>query len=198
MNVFESLESEVRHYCRSWPVVFTSARGSWLHAEDDASYLDFFAGAGALNYDHNNPLKQALLDYIARDGAPLPHVTWLPYDGYFVDDDADLPRLHRLLGDRGSGLEEPAAIIVETVQGEGGLNAARPQWCREWRRCAGVTGSCWSWTTSRWAAGGTGPFFSFEQAGIEPEVVCLSKSISGYGLPLALTVPPGPRRVAAR
>ena len=36
--------------------------------------------------------------------------------------------------------------------------------------------------------GRTGAFFSFEEAGIEPDIVCLSKSISGYGLPLALTL----------
>ena len=42
--------------------------------------------------------------------------------------------------------------------------------------------------TSRWAAGRTGQFFSFEEAGIEPDMVTLSKSISGYGHPLALTL----------
>ena len=69
MNVFESLESEVRSYSRSWPVVFDRATGSWLYGEDGTPYLDFFAGAGALNYGHNNPvLKQALIDYIQRDG----------------------------------------------------------------------------------------------------------------------------------
>jgi diaminobutyrate-2-oxoglutarate transaminase len=36
--------------------------------------------------------------------------------------------------------------------------------------------------------GRTGPFFSFEAADLEPDIVCLSKSISGYGLPLALTL----------
>ena len=36
--------------------------------------------------------------------------------------------------------------------------------------------------------GRTGPFFSFETAGITPDIVCLSKSIGGYGLPLALTL----------
>ena len=36
--------------------------------------------------------------------------------------------------------------------------------------------------------GRTGTFFSFEEAGITPDIVCLSKSISGFGLPLALTL----------
>jgi diaminobutyrate-2-oxoglutarate transaminase len=36
--------------------------------------------------------------------------------------------------------------------------------------------------------GRTGTFFSFEDAGIEPDIVCLSKSLSGYGLPMAITL----------
>ncbi|NUW10542.1 aminotransferase class III-fold pyridoxal phosphate-dependent enzyme, partial [Streptomyces sp. CAI-21] len=69
LSVFETLESEVRSYCRSWPAVFDRAQGSYLYDEDGHTYLDFFAGAGALNYGHNNPvLKRALIDYIERDG----------------------------------------------------------------------------------------------------------------------------------
>ena len=69
MSIFEELESEVRSYSRGWPVVFDRAQGSWLYDENGKPYLDFFAGAGALNYGHNNPkLKQALIDYIQRDG----------------------------------------------------------------------------------------------------------------------------------
>ena len=61
-------ESAVRSYCRTWPKVFDRAAGSWLYDEDGRAYLDFFTGASALNYGHNNPaLKQALLDYLAGD-----------------------------------------------------------------------------------------------------------------------------------
>ncbi|NEA92975.1 aminotransferase class III-fold pyridoxal phosphate-dependent enzyme, partial [Actinospica acidiphila] len=68
-HVFERLESEVRSYCRGWPVVFDRAYGSRLFGEDGRPFLDFFSGAGALNYGHNNPvLKRALVDYIERDG----------------------------------------------------------------------------------------------------------------------------------
>lgn len=68
-SIFETLESEVRSYCRDWPAVFTSASGSWIRDENGRDYLDFFAGAGALNYGHNNPvLKSALVDYIMNDG----------------------------------------------------------------------------------------------------------------------------------
>jgi diaminobutyrate-2-oxoglutarate transaminase len=68
-EVFSALESRVRSYCRSWPVVFDTALGARMTDIDGRSYLDFFAGAGALNYGHNNPAcKRALLDYLTRDG----------------------------------------------------------------------------------------------------------------------------------
>ena len=68
MGIFEDRESAVRSYCRTWPKVFDRASGSWLYDEDGGAYLDFFTGASALNYGHNNPaLKQALLDYLADD-----------------------------------------------------------------------------------------------------------------------------------
>ena len=67
--MFETLESEVRSYCRGWPAVFDRAQGSRMYDEDGHAYLDFFAGAGSLNYGHNNPvLKRALIDYLERDG----------------------------------------------------------------------------------------------------------------------------------
>ena len=69
LDIFEEWESEVRSYIRSFPTMFDTARGSLLIGEDGNEYIDFFAGAGTLNYGHNNPLlKQALLDYIERDG----------------------------------------------------------------------------------------------------------------------------------
>ncbi len=68
MGIFEDRESAVRSYCRTWPKIFDLAAGSWLYDEDGRAYLDFFTGASALNYGHNNPaLKRALLDYLAGD-----------------------------------------------------------------------------------------------------------------------------------
>ena len=64
----ETKESAVRSYCRSWPVLFDRAYGSWIYDEDGREYLDFFCGAGALNYGHNNPaLKRPLIDYVTSD-----------------------------------------------------------------------------------------------------------------------------------
>jgi diaminobutyrate-2-oxoglutarate transaminase len=277
VSIFEKLESEVRSYSRGWPVVFDRAVGSRLYAEDGKPYLDFFAGAGALNYGHNNPrLKQALLDYLSRDGVthaldmftvakrsflealdekiltpreldykvifpgpgganaveaalklarkvtgkesvinftnafhgmtlgalsvtgnsmkrggagiPLVHATPMPYDQYFDGAYPDFLYFERLLEDSGSGLNEPAAVIVETVQGEGGINAAGVEWLR------GLADLCQRHDILlivddvQMGCGRTGPFFSFEDAGIVPDIVCLSKSIGGYGLPLALTL----------
>ncbi|MFD4467255.1 aminotransferase class III-fold pyridoxal phosphate-dependent enzyme, partial [Rhodococcus sp. NPDC058505] len=68
-TIFDQRESEVRSYSRSWPTVFTRARGTWIQDETGRDYVDFFAGAGALNYGHNNPvLKRALIDYLESDG----------------------------------------------------------------------------------------------------------------------------------
>jgi diaminobutyrate-2-oxoglutarate transaminase len=68
-NVTAQLESNVRSYCHSFPTVFAKASGSTLTDVQGRRYLDFFSGAGTLNYGHNHPvLKQRLLDYIATDG----------------------------------------------------------------------------------------------------------------------------------
>ncbi len=68
-SVFTTHESEVRSYCRNWPAVFTTAKDSYITDQNGREYLDFFAGAGSLNYGHNNEvLKKALIDYIASDG----------------------------------------------------------------------------------------------------------------------------------
>ncbi len=69
LKVFEELESEVRSYIRSFPVTFEKSKGHSLWDQDGKEYIDFFAGAGALNYGHNPPLlKEQLLRYIAEDG----------------------------------------------------------------------------------------------------------------------------------
>lgn len=277
MTVFEALESDVRSYCRSWPVVFDTAIGSRMTDVDGNSYLDFFAGAGALNYGHNPPaLKKPLLEYLARDGVthtldmhtaakeeflrtfdelvlrprglnykvqfpgptgantvesalklarkvtgreaminftnafhgmtlgalsvtgnsmkrggagiPLVHATPMPFDNYFDGTVPDFLWFEKLLGDAGSGLNEPAAVIVETVQGEGGINPARIEWLQGLAELCKRHGMLLIVDDVQMGVGRTGPFFSFEIAGIEPDIVCLSKSISGYGLPMALTL----------
>ena len=69
MNTFEQYESEVRGYCRNFPALFNSAKGAWMSDAEGRRYLDFFCGAGVLNYGHNpDKIKQALLAYLMRDG----------------------------------------------------------------------------------------------------------------------------------
>jgi diaminobutyrate-2-oxoglutarate transaminase len=276
MTVFDTMESNVRGYCRDWPTLFDTASGAWLRDSDGRDYLDFFAGAGALNYGHNNPvLKTALLEYIARDGithgldmsttakrdllraidrvlltprgldykvqfpgptganaveaalklarkvtgrttvlnftnafhgmtlgalavtgnaakragagVPLSHVNSMPYDGY-LDDADELFWMERALDDGSSGVDKPAAVIVETVQGEGGVNVARPQWLRRLAELCSARDILLIVDDVQMGCGRTGPFFSFEVAGITPDIVTLSKSIGGYGLPMALVL----------
>ncbi|MDD1775105.1 MAG: aminotransferase class III-fold pyridoxal phosphate-dependent enzyme, partial [Methanobacterium sp.] len=68
MKTFKQLESEVRSYIRNFPTVFKTARGSKLYDEDGDEFIDFFAGAGTLNYGHNNPLvSEALIKYLQED-----------------------------------------------------------------------------------------------------------------------------------
>jgi diaminobutyrate-2-oxoglutarate transaminase len=277
MDIFETLESEVRSYCRGWDTVFERAAGSALYSEDGREYLDFFSGAGALNYGHNNPvllrplvdyllsgaivhsldmktpakrrfletfqeliLKPRNLDYkvmfpgptgtnsveaalkLARKvtgrqhvlsftnafhgmtlgslsvtgnsmkrqgaGVPLTNTSSMPYDGFLDGQAPDFLWLRLALEDSGSGLDKPAAVIVETVQGEGGLRAARASWLRELSELCREHDILLIVDDVQAGCGRTGTFFSFEDAGITPDIVCLSKSISGFGLPLALTL----------
>ena len=277
MGIFEDRESAVRSYCRVWPKVFDRAAGSWLYDEDGRAHLDFFTGAGALNYGHNNPaLKRALLDYLAGDrvihsldmhtvakaeflaafdelilqpreldyriqfpgpggtnaveaalklarkvtgrtevitfsgafhgmtlgalavtdsrvhregaGVPLTHAIPVPFGCGLDLAVPGSPGIERLLQASHARLDEVAAVIVETVQGEGGINVAPLEWL------SGLAELCQRHNILlivddvQMGCGRTGPFFSFEATGIKPDIVCLSKSISGYGLPLALTL----------
>lgn len=121
-------------------------------------------------------------------GIPLVHATPMPFDDYFGQVVPDFMYLERLLTDGGSGLNKPAAVIVETVQGEGGINAARAEWLRGLADLCTTHGILLIVDDIQMGCGRTGGFFSFEEAGITPDIVTLSKSISGYGMPLALTL----------
>lgn len=69
MSVFEQYESEIRAYCRAVPTVFKSASNATMVDEEGRKYIDFFAGAGVLNFGHNNAkMKEALVEFINRDG----------------------------------------------------------------------------------------------------------------------------------
>ena len=64
-KIFTEYESDVRSYCRKWPVIFDKAKGSILETVDGKQYIDFFDGAGALNYGHNNNyIKERVIEYL--------------------------------------------------------------------------------------------------------------------------------------
>jgi diaminobutyrate-2-oxoglutarate transaminase len=113
-------------------------------------------------------------------------VTRLPYDGYMGEDVDTAALLRTLLADDSSGVDLPAAVIVETIQGEGGLNVASVAWLRQLRSVTREFGIPLIVDDIQAGCGRSGRFFSFERAGIVPDMVCLSKSISGMGFPMAL------------
>lgn len=121
-------------------------------------------------------------------GIPLQGVTRVPFDGYFGDNVDTADQLEKMLDDPSSGIDAPAAILVETVQGEGGLNAASFKWLRKIQSIARLHGALLIVDDIQAGIGRTGQFFSFEKAGIRPDIVTMAKSLSGYGLPMALTL----------
>ena len=275
MNVFEQTESEVRSYCRLFPATFDKACGSFLFDINGKKYLDFFSGAGALNYGHNDPFfTEAIIEYVRNGGVlhaldmhtrakeefltafkkeildkrGLPYkvmfcaptgtnaveaglklarkatgrdgifafsgsfhgmtagslsvtsgtairadlrgnygnVTFLPSPFGFGQTFDTIEYLRSILEDDHSGVSKPAAIIFETAQAEGGVMIAPTEWIQSLRKvcddygilliCDDIQVGCWR----------TGDYFSFERAGIIPDMVLLSKSLSGVGLPMSL------------
>lgn len=121
-------------------------------------------------------------------GVSLNDVIRLPFDGYAGPsfDTAALARSY--FEDSSSGFDLPAAFIVETVQGEGGLNVASASWLQAIAQLAADIGALVIVDDIQAGCGRTGSFFSFESLGIAPDIICLSKSISGSGLPMAINL----------
>jgi diaminobutyrate-2-oxoglutarate transaminase len=124
----------------------------------------------------------------AGAGVPLGHVSHEPYDGYHGPDVDTAELLDRRLSDRSSGLDAPAAILVEAVQGEGGLRAASPEWLRRIAEIARWHGALLILDDIQAGCGRTNGFFSFENMGFAPDMITMAKSLSGMGLPFALTL----------
>jgi diaminobutyrate-2-oxoglutarate transaminase len=131
----------------------------------------------------------ATADRKARRGAgiALPGVTAMPFDGYLGPDQSTLHYIERMLAP-GSGVEPPAAFILETVQAEGGLNTASPAWLEGLQRIARAHDALLIVDDIQAGCGRTGRFFSFEGTGLTPDLIVLSKSLSGLGLPLSLVL----------
>lgn len=268
-------ESEVRSYCRKYPTTFVKAKGCYLYDENGNKYLDFLAGAGALNYGHNNDeIKEEIIKYMMRDGVthsldmytdakeefietftkkileprsldykiqfcgptgtnaieasfklarknkqrnniiafsgafhgmtlgsvaatsdafsrngayvPLTNVTHMPYPVGCNADFDTLKYLENVLNDDHSGIDKPAAIVLETVQAEGGINVAPIEWLQGLEELCKKHDILLIVDEVQVGNSRTGNFFSFERAGINPDMVVLSKSIGGFGLPMAI------------
>ncbi len=121
-------------------------------------------------------------------GVPLSSSTFMPYDGYLGNDVNSLDYLERALRDKSSGLGKPAAVILETVQGEGGVNVAGAAWLQRLSLLCREFGALLILDDIQVGCGRTGKFFSFEDAGIQPDIITLSKSLSGFGMPMALVL----------
>jgi diaminobutyrate-2-oxoglutarate transaminase len=277
ISVFTALESEVRLYCRRFPAVFSRARGAELYAEDGRAFIDFFCGAGTLNYGHNNDhIGRRLSAYLAdgglvhgldlhtvakrdflvrfRDivlrprgldhkvqfcgptgtdaveaalkvarkatgrrglvafcgayhgmsrgslsvtgnrraraagGVGATEVTFVPFEDGPAGRFDSIAYLERMFTDPSSGMDIPAAVIVEPLQMEGGIYPASVPWLRRLRELTRRHGVLLICDEIQSGCGRTGTFFGFEHAGVVPDIVTLSKSLSGFGLPLSVVL----------
>jgi diaminobutyrate-2-oxoglutarate transaminase len=276
-TVFEELESQVRSYCRKFPVVFQRAVGAELFSEDGRRYIDFFCGAGSLNYGHNNGfIKRRVLDYLDSDGImhgldmytvakreflrtfdetvlrPLGlgykaqfcgptgtdaveaalklarkatgrrgiiaftgayhgmsrgslaatgnlrarraggvgtgEVTFVPYETGPAGSFDSVGLIEHYLTDPLSGVDKPAAVIVEPMQMEGGVYPASRDWLGSLRELTERHGVLLIVDEIQSGCGRTGRFFCFEHAGIVPDIVTVSKSLGGIGMPVSITL----------
>lgn len=144
---------------------------------------------GTLSLMGNLGPKQAL-------GSMMADVQFLPYPydyrcpfgiGGEAGVDAGLHFIEQLLGDPESGVLPPAAVVVEVVQGEGGVIPAPVRWLQGLRQLTRKYGVALIIDEVQTGIGRTGKLFAFEHAGIEPDILVLSKAIGG-GLPLAVMV----------
>ncbi len=275
-SVFENYESEVRSYCRHFPTVFKQSVGSYFIDENGRKYLDFFCGAGAVNYGHNNPeIKAKLIDYLMNDGiihaldmytvpkrefietleekilkprgldykimfpgptgtnaneaalklarkvkkrqnvfalmgafhgmtlgslaittdkssragagVPLQNVTFIPAPYMFPQLDT-VEYMQRLIDDDHSGVDKPAALFIETIQAEGGIQVFEIDWLKRVRKFCDDNDILLVVDDVQVGCCRSGDFFSFQRADIQPDIVTMSKSIGGYGFPLAITL----------
>lgn len=121
----------------------------------------------------------------AGAGTSLSGTTHMPFEGAFGESVDSLEIIEQMLGNPSSGVDAPAAFIIEPVQGEGGLNAASPEFMQGIARLAKEHGALLIVDDIQAGCGRTGPFFSFEDMGIEPDLIPMAKSFSGMGLPFA-------------
>lgn len=277
MDWFESYESEIRAYARSYPAVFVKGENAKQTDENGKEYIDFYAGAGVLNFGHNHPkLKAAIVEYIQNDGVlhsldmmtgakrefikgfvetilkprkmdyklqfmgptgtnaveaalklarrvtgrkevvafsqgfhgmtlgalactanevfrnasgvPLTMVSHWPFESNLGGGVESLDTLRALYENSSGGVEKPAAFIVEAIQAEGGVNVASAEWLQALQTLARDLGALLIVDDIQAGCGRTGHYFSFENMGIDPDIVTLAKGIGGLGTPMAMNL----------
>lgn len=277
MDCFEAYESDIRAYSRAYPAVFVSADNARQTDEAGKEYIDFYAGAGVLNFGHNNPkLTQAVVDYLQSGGVvhtldmmtppkrafiqafvdtilkprgmdyklqfmgptgtnaveaalklarrvtgrgdvvafsqgfhgmtlgalactaneyfrnaagvPLGHVSHWPFESNDGGGLESLDTLRSMYANSSGGVEKPAAFIVETLQAEGGVNLASKAWMQALQKLARDLGALLIVDDIQSGCGRTGSYFSFEEHGIEPDIITLAKGIGGIGTPMAMNL----------
>jgi len=277
MDWFETYESEIRAYSRAYPAVFVKAQNARQVDETGKEYIDFYAGAGVLNFGHNNPrLKAAVIAYLESDGVlhsldmmtaakrdfiqgfvetilkprgmdyklqfmgptgtnaveaalklarrvtgrshvvsfsqgfhgmtlgalactanevfrnaagvSLTDVSHWPYESNTGGGIESLHTLRAMYENSSGGMEKPAAFIVERIQAEGGVNIAGREWLQALQKLARDLGSLLIIDDIQAGCGRTGHYFSFEDDGIDPDIVTLAKGIGGLGTPMAMNL----------
>lgn len=278
MSIFEERESDIRAYCRVYPAVFDKASNARQTDKEGREYIDFFAGAGVLNFGHNNErMKQAVIEYLQNNGVthsldmhttakerfmeryvktileprdmphkmqfmgptgsnaveaalklarratgrmeivafthgfhgmtlgslactanqyfrgaagvPLNHVTHMPFGGEQSGNGVDvIQQLRDMYNDTSSGVDLPAAFLLETIQAEGGVNIANKAWLKALAVLAKEIGALLIVDEIQVGCGRTGSYFSFDDLDIEPDIVCLAKGIGGMGIPMAMNL----------
>lgn len=273
MSVFEKYESEIRAYCRAVPTVFKSSSNAIMVDENGKEYVDFFAGAGVLNFGHNNSkMKKAIISFIERDGVAhsldmftdvkrdfiqtfvdvvlkprkMDHYklqftgptgtnaveaalklarkvtgrteivafnrgfhgmtlgalactannafrssSGVPLTNVIRDTFNDLHALEALrqkMNDLGSGMLPPAAFLVEPVQAEGGVRVATKEWLQGVQKLANDVGALFILDDIQAGCGRCGSYFSFDDMGVEPDIIVLAKGLGGFGTPIGMLV----------
>src|SRR5699024_4903319 len=120
-------------------------------------------------------------------GIPLSEVEFMPIDEVIVGQDS-IELLESFILGSGRGVDLPTAIIVENVEGDGGINSASVEWLKRLEDVCERFDLLLIVDDIQAGCGRTGTFFSFEKAGLDPDIVCLSKSLGGIGLPMAITL----------
>jgi len=275
MHDLNSLELNSHLDTETSAVILSRARGSIALTVDGRRIIDFYSGAGSLNYGHNNhQIREAILEYLTSDAVVngfnmttsaelkfvdtfrsvvprerglLPYhfeftgsdanaidaalelsrkvtgrqkivfftggqggvgsgstalgggghrrtavdvstrgLTLVPCDGYLGPVVSTTDYLRKVLRDQNIGIDRPAAILVEAVQRKRGMNVARKEWLLSLQAIAKETGAVLILDDREMGCGRTGQFFSFEFAGLSPDIIVMSNSLSGCGLQLSM------------